>query len=131
MSMTDTERQGLIPGDEVAYLDDTGREWFATVKYAPWKLGHGEWVIGLDGIAGGYLLSRVMRKCKPISRECAEEVARLRSGLEIIAACRAVTGSAQGAFRSNLRIADAALAGADLRKVEVVEAVCSGTWKPA
>lgn len=28
-------------------------------EYAPWLLGHGEWVIGLAGIPGAYLLARV------------------------------------------------------------------------
>lgn len=32
------------------------------IKYEPWQLGHGEWVVGLKGIVGGYLLER----CSPI-----------------------------------------------------------------
>lgn len=56
---------------------------------------------------------------------------KYRAALDIIAQVRAVTGSAQGAFRSNLKIADAALAGADLRDADTVEAVVCGRWKPA
>lgn len=53
----------------------------------------------------------------------AEDYLRLRAALELIAQVRHVSGSAQGAFRSNLKIADAALAGKDLRSVEAVEEV--------
>lgn len=59
------------------------------------------------------------------------ENARLRAALELIAQVRHASGSAQGAFRANLQIADAALAGADLRDLSTVEAVSSGSWKPS
>lgn len=59
-----------------------------------------------------------------------EEIGRLRAALELIAAVRGVSGSAHAAFRSNLRIADAALKGADTRVLSVVEAIEKGTWKP-
>ncbi len=32
------------------------------IRLAPWQLAHGEWVIGLKGISGGYKLSRVVAK---------------------------------------------------------------------
>ena len=59
--MTDHERMDLMPGDRVLVRDDAGNEADYIVKAAPWQLGHGEWVIGLRGISGGYLLSRVVR----------------------------------------------------------------------
>lgn len=58
----DDWRLNLNPPDEVVYQNDDDAEITTTVKYAPWQLAHGEWVIGLKGIAGGYLLSRVVRK---------------------------------------------------------------------
>lgn len=60
--MTHEERLALVPGDVVIVRMDDGTEKEFTVKYEPWQLGHGEWVIGLKGIAGGYLLARVMAK---------------------------------------------------------------------
>jgi hypothetical protein len=60
--MTDTERLALVEGDRVMVRDDQGTEKEFVVKYPPWQLGHGEWVIGLHGKAGGYLLGRVVRK---------------------------------------------------------------------
>jgi hypothetical protein len=55
---------------------------------------------------------------------------RLKAALEMLAQCRHVSGSAQGAFRCNLRITDAVLAGADVRDVDTVEAIVNGEWKP-
>jgi len=37
---------------------DSGTKERRRVKYIPWQLGDGTWVIGLRGIAGGYALSR-------------------------------------------------------------------------
>lgn len=71
----------------------------------------------------------IAKNAASIERVMAERD-RLRAALHLIAACRSVSGSAQGAFRSNLRVADAALAGADLRDLETVEAVALGTWRP-
>lgn len=58
--MTDEDRKTLKLGDRVHVLMDDDQTQEFTVKYAPWQLGHGEWVIGLKGIVGGYLLSRVV-----------------------------------------------------------------------
>lgn len=58
--MTDDERQALKVGDRVRVRGDDGTEFDYTVKAAPWQLGHGEWVVGLRGITGEYLLSRVV-----------------------------------------------------------------------
>lgn len=55
---------------------------------------------------------------------------RLRAALEMLAQVRHVSGSAQGAFRTNLRLVDAALAGADVRDRREVAAIAAGTWKP-
>jgi hypothetical protein len=62
--------------------------------------------------------------------KASREIERLRSALETLAQVRHVSGSAQGAFRSNLRIVDAVLLGADVRDLEQVEAIVLGTWKP-
>lgn len=51
----------LVPGDEVRVRNDGGVEADYTVTKHPWQLGHGEWVIGLAGISGGYALRRVTR----------------------------------------------------------------------
>lgn len=50
----------LKVGDKVLVRMDDGNLKEFVVKYDPWQLGHGEWVVGLKGIAGGYLLSRVV-----------------------------------------------------------------------
>lgn len=52
----------LAPGDRVAVVMDQGEEREFTVRSEPWQLGHGTWVIGLEGRSGGYMLSRVARK---------------------------------------------------------------------
>ena len=60
--MTHQEKILLKPGDEVIVRDDDGREGAWVVKYAPWQLGHGDWVIGLQGKSGGYDLERVVAR---------------------------------------------------------------------
>ena len=55
----------LKPGDQVDQTDDFGNVHRRTVKYAPWQLGHGDWVVGLIGIRGGYALRRV----QPVAKE--------------------------------------------------------------
>ena len=55
------EQLALKPGDRVRQTDDAGAVHDRTVKYEPWQLGDGTWVIGRAGIAGGYALSR----CQP------------------------------------------------------------------
>ena len=72
LAPTDDERQQLREGDMVIVRNDVGNDATYLVKSSPWKLAHGEWVIGLDGIAGGYLLSRVvgiMSKARRVPRE--------------------------------------------------------------
>lgn len=55
------ELLNLRPMDRVRVLHDDGTEADYVVKFEPWTLGHGEWVIGLKGMAGGYKLSRVVK----------------------------------------------------------------------
>jgi hypothetical protein len=54
---------GLRPGDIVIVTRDDGDEEMRVVRMSPWQLGHGEWVVGLSGISGGFLLNR----CKKTS----------------------------------------------------------------
>ena len=66
-------------GDQVRVRDDQGNEADYTVKAAPWKLGHGKWVIGLAGISGGYSLDRVVRILnveKPRCKKCGWPLAK-------------------------------------------------------
>ena len=49
-------------GAEVEVRRDDGSLFQSTVKYAPWELGFpgsGTWVVGVNGISGGYALDRV------------------------------------------------------------------------
>lgn len=75
--MTDPERQSLVPGDCVAVLGDDEAELERVVRLAPWQLGHGEWVIGLCDVSGGYLLSRVVRKVPYINRDLTDREAKV------------------------------------------------------
>ena len=67
---------------------------------------------------------------RPLIEAAANELERLRAALEMLAQIRHVGGSAQGVFRSNLRLVDAVLAGADVRDLATVEAIAEGAWKP-
>lgn len=84
----------------------------------------------LDEFRRGTKLVESVTKIGEQCERLIDENDRLRSALLLISQVRAVNGSAQGAFRCNLRTADAALAGADLRDVDTVMAVADGTWKP-
>lgn len=53
------EQFALKPGDPVDVLRDDKRIEQRTVKYEPWQLGDGTWVVGVAGISGGYALCRV------------------------------------------------------------------------
>jgi len=48
-------------GDKVKVLKDDGTIFESTVKYEPWQLGHGQWVIGINGIVGCYMVERVTK----------------------------------------------------------------------
>ena len=58
-----------------------------------------------------------------------EEAQRLHAALEILAQVRHVSGSAQAAFRSNLRLVDAVLQGADVRDLATALAIAAGRWR--
>ena len=47
-------------GQTVIVKLDDGSLCSKKVKYEPWQLGDGTWVIGLEGIAGGYELDRIV-----------------------------------------------------------------------
>jgi hypothetical protein len=80
---------------------------------------------GGDLFTGEFTLTRYR------AEQAEEERDRLKAALEMLAQVRHVSGNAQGHMRSQLRTIDAALAGADLRRMDVVEAVAAGTWRAA
>ncbi len=49
-------------GDLVEVTLDDGSKALKHVRIEPWQLGHGEWVVGLSGIPGGYRLTRCVLK---------------------------------------------------------------------
>lgn len=49
----------LPSGTSVIVIRDDGAEWHTKTRSEPWQLGHGQWVVALEGKAGGYDLSRV------------------------------------------------------------------------
>jgi len=64
-----TEAQkNLKVGDEVLVTRDDGKVERRVVKYEPWTLGDGTWVVGIKGISGGYALCRVQPIPKEVSR---------------------------------------------------------------
>jgi len=61
--LTPELRRALRPGDRVVVRMDHGHpvgDMAYTVHTSPWQLGHGQWVVGLNGISGGYDLSRIV-----------------------------------------------------------------------
>lgn len=61
--LTAEQRRQLRVGDRVVVRMDHGHPIGDTVyevRAEPWQLGHGAWVVGLDGINGGYALDRVV-----------------------------------------------------------------------
>lgn len=63
--LTEAERQRLRVGDEVAVQMDSGDVRRFAVRTAPWRV-HGDlWLVGLEGIPGGYDLARVRGKKVP------------------------------------------------------------------
>lgn len=51
----------LKQGNTVQVTFDDGHTELRIVKYEPWRLENGEWLVGIEGITGGYSLSR----CEP------------------------------------------------------------------
>lgn len=54
----------LLVGSVVMVEHDDGQLHEHTVRTAPWQLGHGDWVVGLSGISGGYSLDRVVARLR-------------------------------------------------------------------
>lgn len=50
-------------GDAIEVIRDDGSVEIRTVADDPWQLGHGQWVVKLDGISGVYALNR----CKKLN----------------------------------------------------------------
>ena len=46
-------------GTAVNVLLDDGTIWRTRTRSEPWQLGHRQWVVALEGRAGGYALDRV------------------------------------------------------------------------
>lgn len=74
--MTHMRRLSIIDGDRVTVEDDHGAVAEYEVKWTPFRSPGGEWVIGLVGMAGWYLLDRV-RSIRWVG-EPGAEIARLR-----------------------------------------------------
>lgn len=53
------EQYEIQPGDLVDVLRDNGATERMATASLPWQLGHGDWVISLDKISGGFDLARV------------------------------------------------------------------------
>lgn len=53
--------KGNVPliGLPVNVLKDDGSIIQTTIRSEPWQLGHGSWVIMVEGIAGGYDITRI------------------------------------------------------------------------
>lgn len=87
--MTQLIRLSLVEGDRVVVRDDCGSEAEHEVTRSPWQLGHGAWVVGLAGIAGGYALDRVVSLLPPRNPDAA--IARLRCAVAILRELRGAT----------------------------------------
>jgi hypothetical protein len=46
-------------GAVIDYTDDIGQVHRTRTRSQPWQLGHGAWVVAIDGKAGGYDVDRV------------------------------------------------------------------------
>lgn len=54
-----SERINMPVGSEVIVTLDDGSTQTTFTRSEPWMLGHGDYVVLLDGFVGGYLLTRV------------------------------------------------------------------------
>lgn len=59
-AISHTEASRLKVGDKIALMMDNGSASQFEVCSEPWQLRHGAWVVGVDGIRGGYSLERVV-----------------------------------------------------------------------
>lgn len=53
------DKTTLPSGSTVTVRLDNGNIVITTTRSEPWQLGHGTWVVSLEGRAGGYALDRV------------------------------------------------------------------------
>lgn len=53
------QNTSLPVGSAVIVHMDDGSKWHTKTRSLPWQLGHGQWVVMLEGKAGGYSLDRV------------------------------------------------------------------------
>jgi hypothetical protein len=53
------DRRDWPVGIAVVVTLDDGSQFQTATRSEPWQLGHGEWVVLVDGIVGGYVLRRV------------------------------------------------------------------------
>ncbi|HNP80165.1 MAG TPA: hypothetical protein PKN47_01780 [Nitrospira sp.] len=53
------DRRDWPVGTAVVVTLDDGSQLHTTTCSEPWQLGHGEWVVKVAGIGGGYALKRV------------------------------------------------------------------------
>jgi hypothetical protein len=60
--LDDAGRLALAAGDEVAVATDSGKRLAFVVSAAPWQMYGGTWALGLAGVAGCYLLGRVVAR---------------------------------------------------------------------
>jgi hypothetical protein len=49
----------LPVGTPVVVTKDDGSQIHTKTRSTPWQLGHGAWVVSVEGISGGYDLSRI------------------------------------------------------------------------
>ncbi len=59
------DQLALKPGDWAIVTRDDERDEIRKVRSEPWQLGHGEWMIKLEGVSGGFMLSR----CRPAAKD--------------------------------------------------------------
>lgn len=64
--------EGMKAGTAVNVTCDDGSIWQTKTRSEPWQLGGGQWVVLLEGKAGGYSLDRVTARPVQQSRTCAE-----------------------------------------------------------
>lgn len=57
-------------GTPVIVTKDDGSEFRTYTRSAPWQLGHGAWVVSVDGISGGYDLERIRKAPTGTCVEC-------------------------------------------------------------
>lgn len=121
----------LEPGDAVLVRHDDGHVAKHVVRARPWQLGHGAWVVGLEGVSGGYSLDRVIAflGAAPVPEKCA--VCRHRPAPENRSVCYACvpaqTESALVAANNRVRELEHALRyAADCSTLEMVRDVARG-----